>query len=230
MGEAGGRSLLLLSEEECAAIYQACLPKQQEDATRKIMEEAILKEIDNIISATVITQFSNVLGLSIYGGVPHLSTFSSEDIPSAITQNLKSAPEYFLTIDTRFLFENTSLQPHFFWILSIEFLNRIRTCAADSQIFKSTDVMNKGKVNLLSRSMVVVMVIEVMALLLSVVALQFAPASYQSYLLSAIFALQAGFILARFLADPSSGTARRRHASSAGRRRNDPALTGFPAG
>ena len=133
IGEVGGKSFLLLNEEERAAIYSACLsPQKDKDETaRKTMEEAILKEIDNIVSATVITQFSNALGFSIYGDVPHLTTIPSKEIAAVIAKDLEKEPDYFLTVNTRFFFENnTALQPYFFWILSSQFLERIREKAA----------------------------------------------------------------------------------------------------
>lgn len=131
IGEVSGKSFLLLNEEERAAIYSACLSPQKDEGIRKTMEEAILKEIDNIVSATVITQFSNALGFSIYGDVPHLMTISSKEIATAIAKDLEKEPDYFLTVNTRFFFENdTTLQPYFFWILSSSFLERIREKAA----------------------------------------------------------------------------------------------------
>ncbi|WPP53117.1 chemotaxis protein CheC [Catalinimonas niigatensis] len=131
IGEVGGKSFLLLNEQERAAIYSACLSSQKDEEVRKTMQEAILKEIDNIVSATVITEFSNALGFSIYGDVPQLMTVPSQEIASAIARDLEKEPDYFLTVNTRFFFENdTALQPCFFWILSSPFLERIRERAA----------------------------------------------------------------------------------------------------
>jgi chemotaxis protein CheY-P-specific phosphatase CheC len=131
IGEVSGKSFLLLNEEERQAIYRACLGPQKDEAQRKVMEEAILKEIDNIISATVITQFSNALGFSIYGGVPELTHLKAEQIDTLIAQDLSQASDCLFTINTRFRFENnTALQPHFFWILSSQFLERIKQQAA----------------------------------------------------------------------------------------------------
>lgn len=131
IGEVSGKSFLLLNEEERAAIYSACLSPQKDEAVRKKMEEAILKEIDNIISATVITQFSNALGFSIYGDVPYLTTIPSNEIVAVIAKDFEKEPDYFLTVNTRFFFENNmALQPYFFWILSSRFLERIREKAA----------------------------------------------------------------------------------------------------
>lgn len=131
IGEVGGKSFLLLNEEEKEAIYNACLAPQKDETVRKTMEEAILKEIDNIVSATVITQFSNALGFSIYGDVPHLTTIPSKEIAAAIAKDLEKEPDYFLTVNTRFFFENNmALQPYFFWMFSSQFLERIREKAA----------------------------------------------------------------------------------------------------
>ncbi|WKN33667.1 hypothetical protein PZB74_10055 [Porifericola rhodea] len=127
IGEVEGKSYLLLNEEEKSAIFSACLPPQKDEEARKTMEEAMLKEIDNIVSATVITQFSNALGFSIYGDVPHLFYMPAKEVATTIADELKQVSDYFLTVNTRFMFENdTTLQPNFFWILSSQFLERIR--------------------------------------------------------------------------------------------------------
>ncbi|MEQ9438834.1 MAG: hypothetical protein RIG62_07280 [Cyclobacteriaceae bacterium] len=132
MGEARGKSYFLLDEGECEAIYQACLPPSDNDDSRKIMEEAIIKEIDNIISAAVITEFSNRLQVTIFGDVPQLFDGSPAEITERIQADFSDPQNqgFYLFTNTYFVFEdNTQLQPQFFWKLPSDFLQRIKNYA-----------------------------------------------------------------------------------------------------
>lgn len=133
MGEVGGSSYLLLSEQEQLELQRACFPNDSKSAQCQVMGEELIKEIDNIISAAVITEFSNVLDLHIYGGVPQLSTVSSGSVNEKIKQDFETKDNYYLIADTRFRFvNNTQLQPQFFWRLTPDFIQRVRNYAATS--------------------------------------------------------------------------------------------------
>ena len=125
MGEAGGRSYLLLSDQECSAIQEA-LPPISDASQRNMMQEAIIKEIDNILSAAVLTEFSNALDVHVFGGVPHLFTLPYMALKQKIQEDFSQADEgYYLMTHTRFLLENARLQPQFFWRLSSDFLRHL---------------------------------------------------------------------------------------------------------
>ncbi|MGD1889839.1 MAG: hypothetical protein ACFB15_04455 [Cyclobacteriaceae bacterium] len=132
MGEAGGRSYLLLSESECSALQGVCAPSISDEEQRKVMQEAIVKEIDNILSAAVLTEFSNALDLHVFGGVPHLFILPRQEMKGKIEEDFAAADDgYCLTANTRFLLEeNTQLQPQFFWRLTTDFLHRIEKYVA----------------------------------------------------------------------------------------------------
>jgi len=129
MGETSGKSYFLLNEEECEAIFTTCLSPGNKDESRRMMEEAIIKEIDNIISAAVITEFSNRLQVSIFGDVPALYDGPDHSILKLIQADFTntSGQDYYLFTNTYFVFENdTTLQPQFFWRLPLDFLLRIK--------------------------------------------------------------------------------------------------------
>lgn len=112
IGQFGGSSYLILSEEEKATIARMGLTSF--DSSAKIGESAILKEIDNIISATVITQLSNALNVSIYGDVPQL--FELNDMVEFHNIMNEGSEGYYLLVTSNFIFEgHGSISPIFIW-------------------------------------------------------------------------------------------------------------------
>ena len=122
LGEAGGRSYLILSEPERLAIQAACLPPTDDIEQHTRLGEALLKEIDNILSAAVITKLSEALGLHIYGGVPRLLTLSPDSLRKNLQEDFSANEGDTLTVNARFVFKgNLDLQPRFLWKLSSGF-------------------------------------------------------------------------------------------------------------
>lgn len=127
LGELDGRSYLVLTEAECSAIQKACLPTGNSHR-QTAMNEALLKEIDNILSAAMITKLSEALGVHIYGGVPQLFTLPPEASREKIREGLFPVDQgYQLVISARFLFERSpSVQPQFLWKLPAAFLDHVQ--------------------------------------------------------------------------------------------------------
>ncbi len=129
IGDIQGKSFLLLTESECKAMFDTCLPPGEPSEERRLMEEAILKELDNIISAAVITESSNVLQVSIYGDVPKLVEGTAEEVQLTVLNDFtdSSDSDICLFANTRFSFEqNTTLQPRFFWKFHQNFVDSIK--------------------------------------------------------------------------------------------------------
>ena len=75
LGELKGTSHLIFSEQEVKKLYESSLPPKivaDDSKESTIMKLGFLTEIDNMVSAAVITEFSNFLGVEIYGNVPSL--------------------------------------------------------------------------------------------------------------------------------------------------------------
>lgn len=129
MGEFQGKSFLLLDEEDCNAISQFCLSPTYSDEEREVMNQAIIQEIDNIISASVITEFSNQLQVTIYGDVPHLYSGSADAIKARVREDFSEFGDdgFFFFTNTYFSSENNiRLQPQFLWRLNAEFLQYLK--------------------------------------------------------------------------------------------------------
>ena len=125
VGEVGGRSYLLFSEPAGATLQRAFLPTVSDTHQCSVMGEAFLKEIDNIVSAAMITKLSEALDLRIFGGVPHLLRLSTDEMKQKLHEDFSQEPdEDFLLVNARFLFNDSSpLQLPFFWTFPAAFLH-----------------------------------------------------------------------------------------------------------
>ena len=113
-------------------LQEACLVGTQNANYSTAMGEAILKEIDNVISAAVITKLSEALELPIHGGVPYLQNMTVVGIEQEINKELAIASEeYTLFVRGRFVFsDNIRLQPLFFWKFPACFLSKLESYAS----------------------------------------------------------------------------------------------------
>lgn len=128
MGELKGTSHLIFSETEVAKLYQACLPEKivnDNSNESTIMKLGFLTEIDNMVSAAVITEFSNFLGVEIYGNVPSLKVLKTSELNDFIT---KEASEFESIIHFKAVFQAKELDicPDFIWVFHDKFVDKIK--------------------------------------------------------------------------------------------------------
>lgn len=133
MGEMTGKSYLIFDKEQAEYIHEVGLPKQIQGEQRKMLEDAILLEIDNMLAAAVITEFSNLMNLQMYGGVPAMQKLNLESINQLIKQDLvglgDSDNEKFYVVKTNLTYilsEKSSIKPQFVWIFSQVFIDAIK--------------------------------------------------------------------------------------------------------
>jgi chemotaxis protein CheY-P-specific phosphatase CheC len=128
IGDIRGKGYLILTQEESRQLYQLCLAAFSDKAARPIAEDTVLKEVDNILSAAVISEFSDALGLNIFGDVPVLvqdSKLAAFDLTSESQEN-----SWFLITTTSFIFNGLEkLKPSFLWKLNNDFLVHVRKAA-----------------------------------------------------------------------------------------------------
>ena len=127
IGEAAGRSYLLFSEPECVALQNICLSTTLEVEQRTVMGEALLKEIDNVVSAAMITRLSEALGLRIFGGVPQRLRLSETLMNQKLHEEWTPSPgEASLLVSACFLFKHDrQLRPRFLWQFSPAFVRSL---------------------------------------------------------------------------------------------------------
>lgn len=86
-GEMNAHTLLIFNQENAQKIYKSLLPANV--SKQKDMQEAILLEVDNIISAAVVSKFSDILNRHITGHVPYLHEKNLSETRVMIQDQLK---------------------------------------------------------------------------------------------------------------------------------------------
>ncbi|MEP0367955.1 MAG: hypothetical protein ABJN36_19065 [Cyclobacteriaceae bacterium] len=128
MGELKGMSHLIFTEDEVNKIYRACLPAtiiESQSAESKMMKMGFLTEVDNMMAAAVITEFSNFLGLEIYGMVPSLDVISSRGINTYLEKQT-SGFDSIIHFKANFQGMEMDISPDFIWVFHEEFMNKIK--------------------------------------------------------------------------------------------------------
>lgn len=108
IGELGGASWLIFDQEESRKVVLKS--HNTFGVSSGLADSAILLEIDNILSAAVITQLSNVLNVRIYGDVPHI-------VPADFKNMFQCTNDEFCLFTTaHFTFLNDmEVKPKFIW-------------------------------------------------------------------------------------------------------------------
>lgn len=116
IGDIAGKSYLIFNQDEADEIFRVL----QTSVVSNDLKDAFLKEIDNIISASVISELANALDIEIYGDVPHLTKVSAAELEEFMRQELNPhETESMIFCNTSFQFENhEKVNPHFIWKLN----------------------------------------------------------------------------------------------------------------
>lgn len=115
-GEVTGKSYLFLSDDEFR-LLTTNIPDSK-DPTVNYKEE-FLKELDNIISAAVITELANKLQKKMYGNVPMLVGKVASKVGDRIYDDFADHTNKVYVNSVSFLFENNpAISPLFIWVMS----------------------------------------------------------------------------------------------------------------
>jgi chemotaxis protein CheY-P-specific phosphatase CheC len=124
IGQIKGTSYLIISEYEAAKIFSSCTTGSGFEDKEEFVTE-VLKEIDNILCASVIAELSNHLNLSAYGDVPFLKKISADEIPF-YNFGMDSENEIFFVSINNFHFpSDLDLKPVFIWKFTKSILNKM---------------------------------------------------------------------------------------------------------
>lgn len=131
-GELKGICYLVFNEDEKDEICKVALPPDIFNNPQKLknMEEPLLLEIDNIISASVITQISNKLKQKVYGDVPKMKLMKSEDLKNEIIMQM-SPDKFIIGFQTEFISSKSNFNPQFFWVLDSKFFECVKKLALE---------------------------------------------------------------------------------------------------
>jgi chemotaxis protein CheY-P-specific phosphatase CheC len=132
IGELKGVCCLIFSEDEANKLRDTALPPEitSNPEIMSEMSDGILLEVDNIISASVITQFSNILKHKIYGGVPNIKKLNSEQLNQYIKGKLEE-DMFVINFNTHFVSSYLNFSPQFLWLFDNSFAESIRNYTAN---------------------------------------------------------------------------------------------------
>ena len=133
IGDLKGVCCLIFSEEEADHLRQAALPPEILESPEMMaeMSDGIMLEVDNIISASVITQFSNLLKVKIHGGVPDLKRVNYKEMESIIQEDIKNEL-YLISFKTSFESAKVAFNPEFIWLFDNAFIESIKEYAKNN--------------------------------------------------------------------------------------------------
>jgi chemotaxis protein CheC len=132
IGDMTGVCYLIFNEQEADELIKLSIPPSmlQDEEQKKMMASEILKEADNIISASVITQFSNLLNINMHGGVPAIDEVKDSALTEfMLSQKVPSSP--LLQINAQFHTETIDFSPEFIWFLDNKFIEGIKKFVED---------------------------------------------------------------------------------------------------
>lgn len=120
-GDVTGKSYLLLSQEEYNMLT-ASIPKSKDPSVD--LAEEFIKEVDNILSASVITRLSNELKLKMYGDIPLAIGKVNGKIEDTIYDDFSDENADIYINSIVFSFEDHPLMhPVFIWVVDSDMQN-----------------------------------------------------------------------------------------------------------
>ncbi|MGM0579073.1 MAG: hypothetical protein ACQETL_00230 [Bacteroidota bacterium] len=122
IGEVKGKSYLVFNEQDAKTVPDMLIQKMKSLESNPDYAEIILKEVDNMVSAAVITELSNQLDLKIYGDVPKF-IFPEEVNKEWLDEEMEHNENMFAILSSaNFAFEdNMKICPYFIWVLDKQF-------------------------------------------------------------------------------------------------------------
>lgn len=127
-GQLKGSCYLIFSQDDVEKITKACLPPSilnEDTPENKMMKMGFLTEIDNMVAAAVITEFSNFLSLEIFGDVPSLHIIKANEIDNYLDSE-SSTYDSRLHFKAIFHGKELDISPDFIWVINEKFLEKIK--------------------------------------------------------------------------------------------------------
>ena len=119
-GDITGKSYLFLSEHEFS-VLTATIPNNP--GSKINLKDEFIKELDNIVSASVITKLANSLNTKMYGDIPILIDGVSCKIEDLIFDDFsENAGEVYINSIHFALESNPTIRPFFIWVIESDAL------------------------------------------------------------------------------------------------------------
>lgn len=143
-GEIKGESYLLFNENESKKIAEKNFPKDAKinSSKKKLMTEAFLLEIDNIMTANVVTQFSNIFQKKIYGDVPSLFMLKGNEINKFLSENHNNELNV-IYFNARFNTKSFEINPEFIFMMDDVFFENVKSVVSMEKKLELFEKSNK---------------------------------------------------------------------------------------
>lgn len=128
IGDLPGKSFLVFDQKDLGVLYQSGFGKQV-DINNLILQDAMLKEVDNIVSASFVTVISNRLSIAIFGDVPELYHQSSGIVNDVIHSYIPNGPVSMVCQSAFSMKQNPAFSVQFIWKVSADVLTHALTMA-----------------------------------------------------------------------------------------------------
>jgi chemotaxis protein CheY-P-specific phosphatase CheC len=124
-GDITGKSYLYLSDQE-VDLLTVGIPVGKDPNIN--LKEEFLKELDNILSASVITKLSNELKVKMYGDIPLFQGKTLAKIEDTIERDFREQTEtIYVNVISFSIEEHPDMKPEFIWVLDSSVFKSIKT-------------------------------------------------------------------------------------------------------
>lgn len=130
IGQYGGQCYFLLNRSEANLLFSKNVPNGDPEGAHKLIFEALLLEMDNIITASVVTEFSNYLKIKIFGGVPGIFFSKDKSKLEEILMKMDTS-SYSFGFNCRYKIHGIEFSPRFLWALDSKFPDLIQLKSED---------------------------------------------------------------------------------------------------
>ena len=123
IGDVNGKSYLMLSEEVGNLVYESVFGPRKPSITM----EVVMKEVDNIVSAAMISVLADSFQVEIFGDVPYFfiaNAAKSQDIISDDCINYANEEDKFF-IKSKLVCKDKNIRMLFYWIISGEIMSKV---------------------------------------------------------------------------------------------------------
>ncbi len=135
-GEIPAESFLVFTPSNAKEIAKFMLPADV--ASQDEMIEAVLLEIDNILTASVVTQFSNFFNRKIFGDVPNLMKLNKEEAEHLIEMHMEKY-DIRVSFRTSFIADNSNIFPEFVWLFDNTLIDEIKRVASENRVIEGIE-------------------------------------------------------------------------------------------
>jgi chemotaxis protein CheY-P-specific phosphatase CheC len=144
-GKLTGICYLVFDTKDAEGVFPIFAPNNasiEEGGKLSEFQEAILLEVDNILSAAMVTQLSNFLDLFVYGDVPNLKCLNKEQLVEILRNDHDMYYEVALNLKAKLETSKSNVSPIFIWFFKNDFVDAVKNVV---EIKKEGVLLKKSK-------------------------------------------------------------------------------------